>query len=155
MEYVIGHRIQRIVLIDEDDLSIIQAYRWTSTTNGSKTFYASSMPDGILMHRLILGTIGKPVATDHINGNGLDNPRCNLRICTKAENNRNIGPKSNNSTGFKGVQFRRENLTKSWRVRVRVNGKENQIGYFSTPEEAHAAYCEAAKRLHGKFARFA
>lgn len=88
---------------------------------------------------------------DHINGNGLDNRIENLRAATRAENNRNSRVKSNNTTGYKGVCFdRREGR---FVASIARDGKQFNLGYFETPEDAHAAYCIAAERLHGKFAR--
>lgn len=156
MEYMIGTRKKHVVLIDECDEPLVSTHTWT-TSNG----YALAQFGGrknrqtMLMHRLILGIVDKPeICTDHINGNRLDNRRCNIRQCTKAENNRNVGLKRTNASKKKGVIFLTHLISKPWRACIQVDGKTNYLGYFATPEEAHAAYCEAAKRLHGEFARF-
>ena len=89
---------------------------------------------------------------DHINCNPSDNRICNLRESTQAENTRNTRIAKNNSSGYKGVS-RHPNTTK-WRARITYLRVEYHLGLFDTAEEAYAAYCAAAKRLHKEFARF-
>ena len=88
---------------------------------------------------------------DHINLDRSDNRISNLRAATRSENNYNTGPKSNNTSGYKGVSLRKDNS--KWGAEIQVRGKRQRLGCFDTPEEAHAAYCAAAERLHGEFAR--
>ncbi|MBH3259961.1 HNH endonuclease [Serratia marcescens] len=85
---------------------------------------------------------------DHINGIKSDNRISNLRAATRAENIRNIGRRNKNRTGFKGVG----NAGKKWQARITHNGSKIYLGLFDTPEEAHEAYCKAARNLHGSFA---
>lgn len=86
---------------------------------------------------------------DHINGDGLDNTRNNLRAVTPAENLRNQRLRKDNTSGFKGVS-RHEGR---WRARVRVDGKYTHVGLFDSAEDAARAYDEAARNMHGIFAR--
>jgi HNH endonuclease/AP2 domain len=89
---------------------------------------------------------------DHINRNRSDNRFSNLRLATSRQNKVN-GPKlSTNTSGFKGVSFNKQR--NKWIAQIKVPGKNLALGYFLTPEEAHAVYCEIAKELHGQFARF-
>lgn len=88
---------------------------------------------------------------DHINGNGLDCRRGNLRLCTKSENQRNRRPNQNGTSGYKGVGWYKK--YNCWRVRIQVNGKKQHIGYFDNEIDAATAYDNAAKQLHGEFAR--
>jgi len=89
---------------------------------------------------------------DHVNGIKDDNRWCNLREATPSENQHNRGKYKNNTTGFKGV-VRTNRLDKPFRAKISCNGKMKHLGEFNTPELAHQAYSEAAKQLHGKFAR--
>lgn len=95
---------------------------------------------------------GTPPTThiDHANGDGEDNRSTNLRAATRADNNRNMLIPSHNTSGFKGVQFRRD--MNAWRAVIYVDNKCRHVGTFKTKELAHEAYVAAAVRLHGEFA---
>lgn len=84
---------------------------------------------------------------DHINRNGLDNRRENLRLVTPSENQHNKGKYKNNTSGYKGV-FK---SGKRWGARIKINRKYIYLGYFDTPELAYETYCEATKKYHGEF----
>lgn len=144
-------------LIDSEDLERVSALKWIAHwLPEMKTFRAVSR-DGrrfIYMHRFILGLEkGDPRIIDHINGNPLDNRKANLRIANKATNGMNRGKAACNKTGFKGVIFSQNR--KRFVAQIRAFNKHRNLGTFDTPEQAHAAYCEAAAKLHGEFARFA
>jgi hypothetical protein len=94
-----------------------------------------------------------PRNIDHINGRPGDNRLCNLRLATFTENAMNRGPAPNNTSGYKGVSFHK--AAKKWCAQISSQGRTEYLGLFTTPEKAHAAYCAAAKELHGEFARVA
>lgn len=100
----------------------------------------------VVMH----GSIPEGMTIDHINGVKSDNRITNLRLATDCENSYYRPRKSNNASGCKGV-YQRENG--KYRAAITVNKKKHNLGCFATKEEAYAAYCEAARRLHGEFAR--
>lgn len=83
---------------------------------------------------------------DHINQDKADNRMENLRLVTHAENMQNRPHQRNNVSGFKGVAPCRR--TGRWQALICSNNKQIHLGFFDTPELAHAAYCEAAARLH-------
>jgi hypothetical protein len=87
---------------------------------------------------------------DHINGAKDDNRISNLREATWVENMRNIGKRSNNTSGFKGVSLKKS--TKKFVAQCSVNGKSQHLGFFPTAEAAHAAYVAFATKEHGDFA---
>lgn len=87
---------------------------------------------------------------DHINHNGLDNTRNNLRTCTISENNRNTRGNKNTSSRYKGVSY--NSLNKNWRAKITFNKKTYEIGSYNCEHEAGKAYNEKAKELHGEFA---
>lgn len=90
---------------------------------------------------------------DHINGVRDDNRFVNLRDVETNENRRNRKKNLNSTSGFKGVSFKR--WQHQWVARIQTDGRRLHLGYFDTAEEAHVAYCTAAKKYHGQFARTA
>lgn len=90
---------------------------------------------------------------DHRDGNGLNNRWLNLRRATFSQNVCNSKLGRSNTSGFKGVSFDRK--SGRWHAQIMLDRKQKHLGRFPTPELAHAAYCHAAERLHGDFARFA
>lgn len=91
---------------------------------------------------------------DHRNVVPGDDRIDNLREATRAQNHQNIGLRSDNTSGFKGVSFDR--INRKWVARIRVPaGRYKNLGRFPTPDEAHEAYIDAARDLYGEFARAA
>lgn len=107
-------------------------------------------------HRIVFAMMSGavPHEIDHINGDGLDNRWCNLRECTKGQNNANMRKRRGTRSGFKGVSFYKLGL-KNWRARITVDGREKTIGYFETEELAAQAYLDESKKHFGEFARTA
>ena len=89
---------------------------------------------------------------DHINNIRSDNRICNLRIATHNENCLNLVKPRHNKSGLKGVSWHAGG--QKWQAHIKAFGKKHYLGLFLTKEEAHKAYCDAAKKLHGEFANF-
>lgn len=141
----------RFALIDECDIAH-SVYNW-AIDYGVKTDYAirRTWKHSFLMHRQLLGDSCNGFEVDHINGNGCDNRRCNLRLATRRQNAANIkkrAPKSGQkaSSRFKGVTFRPRG--KPWEARV----GGCSLGCFNSEEEAAKAYDTKAKEVYGEFA---
>jgi AP2 domain/HNH endonuclease len=148
----------KVALVDAEDFERINAFgTWVAERLGRKDFYATRRPyvpvrrhgKRVLMSREIMNA-PEGVFVDHWNHNTLDNRKANLRLCTDGENAYNRLRYKSNTSGFKGVWLRKE--TGRWSAAIKVNRKHYVLGCFDTPELAHAAYVEAAKRLHGEFA---
>lgn len=141
----------RVALVDDEDYECLASFRWCANRKGS-TFYAvfRDHKKSTYMHRLLLSAPAD-MLVDHISGDGLDNRRQNIRLATRAQNGMNRGRPANNTSGFKGVHF--EVRTGRWRADIASEGGSKCLGRFPDPEEAYAAYCDAAKELHGEFAR--
>lgn len=101
------------------------------------------------MHREIMNA-PKGMVVDHIDGNGLNNRKSNLRICTQAQNNLNSRPKRNCSSRYKGVSFYKRD--KIWQVQIFHNSRTIFLGRFDDEIEAALAYDRKAAELFGEFA---
>ena len=88
---------------------------------------------------------------DHINGDPGDNRIANLRIATNGQNRANS--KTYAASGYKGVTFKKWLKDKPWQAAITHNKRVIYLGCFPTKEEAHKAYCDKAKELHGEFFR--
>lgn len=89
---------------------------------------------------------------DHVNGDTGDDRITNLRNATTSQNGGNMRLPHRNTSGFKGVFWSAKR--KKWRAQIGVRGQYYDLGSFNTAKEAHDAYCKAAARLHGDYARF-
>ena len=141
--------------VDNDDFDWLSRYKWHTlkcvcTFYAQKTIYKNGKTKTILMHREIM-TAPTGLVVDHINHNGLDNRRRNLRIVTVAQNNwnsrRNI---STDSSNYKGVSWSRNKC--KWQAGISIDNKQKHLGYFEDEKEAAAAYDKAAEEHRGEFA---
>jgi hypothetical protein len=105
----------------------------------------------IYLHRLIAGALpGEDV--DHVNGDTLDNRRCNLRRCTRQQNLQGFKRKRAGATSkYRGVSFSR--TERNWRAQIEVDGKNKYLGRFSDERAAAVAYNIAALRFFKEFAQ--
>ena len=87
---------------------------------------------------------------DHIDNNPKNNSMDNLREATHSQNGKNQKKPVNNTSGYKGVSW--SEWHDKYAAKIKSEGKWNHLGYFDDPQTAHAAYCQAANRLHGSFA---
>lgn len=132
--------------IDAEDLPIVREKTWYAHVRHDHLgFYAVHYP-GPKMHRVLLGVTDRNIIIDHADGNGLNNRRNNLRIASQAQNafNRKITV----GTGLRGVKPRSSGR---WQANICFHRRNIYLGTFETPEEAHAVYLAAAKKLHGEF----
>lgn len=109
----------------------------------------------ILAHRIVWAmTHGEWPALfiDHINGNGLDNRPCNLRVATNRQNLQNRDKPRHNTSGIKGVYA---TASGKWLAMIRVSGRLKALGTYADPEDARAAYNNAAALHFGEYARAA
>jgi len=142
------------VIVDGADYHWAMQYKWIAFSAPGGHWYAVryEWKDGstrmIFMHRELMGAVsGQQI--DHINRNGLDNRRRNLRFCTTAQNQWNAKKRCDNKSGYIGVH---RNLEGRWVAQIRVNGEKKYLGCFRDAKEAALAYNEAAHRYHGEFA---
>ena len=153
----------KFAIVDNDDYEYLNQFKWYAAKKVNQNiFYACRMSKTIngeryivQMHRVIMGNIAG-VVIDHINGNGIDNRKENLRKCTVKDNNRNKRISKNNQTGYKGVYYL-DNIknNKPYKyIIAQIGGNKNRryLGTFKTLELAAIAYNESALKYYGEFA---
>lgn len=141
-------------IVDEADYEGLSQFRWNVARLGN-TFYAMRnvrRDDGTwsveLMHRRLMSGVQR---VDHVNGNGLDNRRVNLRAATNSQNCANRrGPQRNNTSGYLGVSWHKQ--TGKWRADVQHKGRKYHAGLFNCPTVAALHRDKLARELHGEFA---
>lgn len=137
-------------LIDIDDIDKVKHIKWHKSDLQRSTYYCTSNDKQFRrLHRCILNVIDPKILVDHINHNGLDNRKCNLRICTNQQNICNCNTPKNNVSGHKGVYYAKDKH--KWTAQVTINNKTKYIGRYDTIEEAIKAREEAAKKYYGEF----
>lgn len=140
-----------VTLVDDDDFEKLNLMgQWLLHQNKTNKYAVLAGHNKLAMHNVILPPpIGLEV--DHINRNGLDNQKSNLRHATRSQNNMNKDLNKNNTSGFKGVSWM-ERL-KKFRAYVVKDYKQETIGYYKTAGEAAIAYNKRAKELYGEFVK--
>ena len=146
-----GNKGKYVALVDDEDFENINKHKWNVMKRG-KTLYTQRhiTVDGkrttIGIHNAVLN--GKWI--DHIDHDGLNNTRSNLRFCTRSENNMNQRKKNNCTSIYKGVYFSKNE--KKWKSTIAINGKNVHLGYFVSETEAAKAYNAKAIELFCEFA---
>ena len=142
-----------VALVDDADYDFLVGIGSWYASPSKRTVYArhSTRRQGQVystgMHNVILGGVG----IDHVNGNGLDNRRVNLRRATDGENNRNRRRRTDNTSGYKGVSL--HTRIGRFQAYITSGGRRQHLGYFDDLIEAARAYDAAAIETFGEFAR--
>jgi hypothetical protein len=139
----------KVAIVDQGDYERLKDLRWFAVATpdcrwGESVFYARATLGGgryCSLHGVIMNP-PKGYDVDHINGDGLDNRRCNLRTCTRAQNGRNR--RGSAASGFKGVRW--DKHKSAWIAYL-------HLGSFPTKELAAAAYDKASARMFREFSR--
>ncbi|MDO6389001.1 HNH endonuclease [Pontibacter sp. BT731] len=137
-------------LVNDADFEELNKYRW-HTLKGTNTHYAvrsirtGPLKTKIYMHKQIMGT-QKGEYVDHIDRNGLNCQRDNLRVCTKAQN-------AFNSRTFGAIKYRGVSKhNDKYRAQIFTGGQRRHLGLYPTAEAAALAYNDVARELHGEYA---
>lgn len=146
----------KITLIDDVDFEKVSNFRWYASNHHPRSYACSSTynPENqksihFYMHRIIMNA-KRGEQVDHINGDGLDNRRSNLRLCSNQQNRFNMRPRPGYSSKYKGVYV--EKKTRKWVAQIRLNDKTTYLGAFAKEIDAALTYDNAAKKHYGGFA---
>lgn len=146
----------RVAIVDDDDYESISSHSWrlfekvhpNRRVNGPYAMtdiVCCGRKTGIVLHKLLTGW----PQTDHINHDGLDNRRANLRPATSAQNQHNTRPCFGHSSQYKGVSWHRQ--CRKWQASIKANGKFVYLGVFALEEDAARAYNTAALEAYGSY----
>jgi hypothetical protein len=141
---------EKFAIVDNEVFEKLTAYGKWCILNGG---YVVSTKDRTLMHKFILGEPPSGYECDHKDFNRLNYQKDNLRYVTRNNNQRRkIVRQKNNTSGYRGVVWNNIRGCCYWTARIKVNGKQTNVGYFKNKIDAAKAYDEAAKKYHGEFA---
>jgi AP2 domain len=141
----------RVALIDDEDWELVSQHNWSVSEHPGVAYALTGIErDGklttIRMHKFLTGWS----RTDHINGDGLDNRRANLRPVTQAQNQANQRPWRGGSSQYKGVYYQRR--SRKWAANIMISGHTWYLGAFTVEEDAARAYDAAAIEAFGEYA---
>ena len=139
-----------VSIVDDIDFVFLNQWKWCVSLP-DKTHYAASRygtRSMVYMHRIVADrmSLDMSITVDHKNRNGLDNRRQNLRSATSKQQSENMGLRKDNSSGCRGVHWRKE--ISKWQVRIGHNGKRIHLGYFDKLDEAIFIRSQAEVRYY-------
>lgn len=137
------------LIIDDEDFESVSKHKWSAVKKGNN-FYAVSRIDGKIVsaHRFLLNINDSKILIDHIDRDGLNNQKINLRFCNKSQNGANCRPKG--TSIYLGVCWNKKN--KVWKSSIGFCNKNIFIGNFFDEKEAALSYNKKAIELFGEFA---
>ncbi len=146
----------KITLVNEEDFLFLVGYNWRLSATGyvvCSNGYVDNLNNKYL-HKIIAKRMNLDLSNeiDHIDRDRLNNQRNNLRPATSSQNSANSKANVRNTSGYKGVHWRKER--RKWQAKIQVEGERIYLGNFDTPEEASEAYNQAADYYFGEFANY-
>lgn len=150
-------------IIDAADVPLVEGWCWRAmvsrrkdgsvyTVYARRSFRLNGKMETAYLHRQVSGEVSG-MDVDHLDGNGLNNRRANLRHATRSQNMHNQRISASNTSGYKGVVWSK--AAQKWQAQIKINRKCKVIGYFVRVEDAADAYATASAALHKGFGRIA
>lgn len=142
------------VTVDDEDVSFVTQWKWTAlptkwTVYARRNKTSEGKQHSVYLHRELMN---RPpgLTVDHIDRNGLNCTRANMRLATPSENQRNKGLRSTNTSGVIGVSWSK--ISRKWQAIIGIHYKQIHLGFFDDIVDAAKAYREASEKHHGEFA---
>jgi hypothetical protein len=144
-----------VALVDDEDYEYLNLRKWHADKIGN-TYYASCSIIGsngwkYRMHRMVMNVDDSTIIIDHIDQNGLNNQKSNLRIATHSQNLINKPKKKNTLSSYFGVTY--DKTKQRWVGRICINGKKKSTKRFKDEVDAAIAYDILSRQFHGEFAK--
>jgi AP2 domain len=148
-----------VTLVDDADFDRVSAHKWCANVDRRRgKVYAYRKTHGphhkrtsLYLHRELLGVTNPKVRVDHDDGNGLNNQRYNIRVCSTRQNNMNQKKRSDGmSSKYKGVSWHKRD--KKFYAAIKIEGKSKFLGAFESERDAAKSYDAAAREHFGDFA---
>ena len=146
----------QVARVDDEDFEYLSQFNWNAHEEGKTCYAYRGIANGkkrrtnIKMHREIM-KVTKGIEVDHVDGDGLNNCRSNLRLCTHQQNHFNTSSRRNSSSKYKGVIW--DKSRGKWQAKIKHGGKTVHLGRFASEDTAATAYNRAAMEFYGEFAR--
>ena len=145
----------KIARVDDDDYEILKSFTWHihNKKYAATCFYIKETKGtkSLFMHRMIMNPMDG-VQVDHIDHDGLNNQRSNLRLCSNSQNSKNVGKRKNTSSKYLGVSYTINRGHKYIVAQIMCDYKKIKIGQFKSEEDAAKAYDKKAIELFGDYA---
>ena len=151
----------KTAIVDDEDYYWVSQWNWCAVELSGIWYAKRSKKKGVLrncesyeiyLHRVVTRTIDKELVVDHLDSDGLNNQKSNLRVCTLAENNSHTSSHRDSSSKFLGVSY--DAARNKWKVSLRCKGRTVLNKRFNTETEAALAYNDAARRYLGNNVNF-
>lgn len=138
------------ILIDKEDILKCRQYTWHFAKSKDRGYAQCKVNNrNVKLHRYLMEEYNRELLIDHINRNTLDNRKCNLRIADYQKNSFNRGIRSDNTTGYIGIDYNK--VTNKWRAKIRYNNIDIHLGYFKDINEALINRRIAEQILFGEY----
>lgn len=143
----------KVALVDDEDYDYLSQWKWYAYPNHGNWYAVRGVRKfphywTIRMHRVVVNA-PEDMHVDHIDFDGLNNQKKNLRLCSRYENGRHMRLRKDNTTGYKGVYPCPYN---KFGATIYIDGKQTYLGAFDTPEDAARSYDYFAKMYYKEFA---